>query len=83
MSKTEKILVLYNEFEASLMKSILEERDIPFILKSYYDSAYDGMWQAQKGWGQLDADPKHREEIISIYAEVSRNQTDGDPEEQE
>jgi hypothetical protein len=83
MSKTEKILVLYNEFEATLMESILDERGIPCMLKSYYDSAYDGMWQAQKGWGQLDADPKHREEILMIYAEISRNQTDGDQEEQE
>jgi hypothetical protein len=83
MSRTEKILVLYNEFEANLMKSILEERGIPCILKSYYDSAYDGMWQAQNGWGQLDADPKNREEILMIYTEISQNQTDGYPEEQE
>jgi hypothetical protein len=83
MSRTEKILVLYNEFEASLLKNILKERGIPCILKSYHDSAYDGMWQSQMGWGQLDAEPQHREEILNIYAEISANQTDGDQEKQE
>jgi hypothetical protein len=83
MSKTEKILVLYNEFEARLLESILNERGIPCILKSYHDSAYDGMWQSQNGWGQLDAEPAYREEILNIYAEISANQADGDQEEQE
>lgn len=83
MSKTEKILVLYNQFEASLLEDILKDRGIPCILKSYHDSAYDGMWQSQNGWGQLDAQPEHKEEILAIYSEISRNQADGDPEKPE
>jgi len=83
MPKTEKILIFYNEFEARLLEGLLKERGIPCIVRSYHDSAYDGMWQAQTGWGHLDAYPEDREEILKMYAEISGGQTDGDTENQE
>jgi hypothetical protein len=71
MDKTEKILVLNNEFEARLLEGLLKQRGIPCVIKSYYDSAYDGLWQGQKGWGHLEASPEYREEILKIYSEMS------------
>ena len=44
-----KIVILENEIEAGLMDSILTERGIPHRLKSYHDTAYDGIFQVQKG----------------------------------
>ena len=70
MEKTIKILVLYNEIEARLLSEILAERKIPHMLKSYHDSAYDGLWQTQSCWGQLDAMEKDKEEILKIYDEL-------------
>lgn len=69
-----KILILNNEVEAQLMSSILKERKIPHILKSYNDPVYDGIFQNQKGWGSIEADPKFTEEILEIYEEIINSQ---------
>ena len=46
-----KVDILENEIEAQLLDSILNERNIPHHIQSYHDTAYDGLFQAQKGWG--------------------------------
>ena len=67
-----RIVVLENEIEARLMDSILTERGIPHRMKSYHDTAYDGIFQVQKGWGHVEAPEKYREEIIAIQQELPR-----------
>lgn len=61
-----KVAVIDNQFEAQLLAAILDERKIPHILKSYYDVAYDGLFQMQKGWGAVFAPAAHQEEITEI-----------------
>lgn len=51
MEQFEKILILDNEIEAEFLDSTLTEQDIPHRIQSYHDSAYNGIYQAQKGWG--------------------------------
>jgi hypothetical protein len=70
MEEFRKILILENEIEAQLLDSILTERGIPHRIRSYHDSAYDGIYQAQKGWGRVDAPPSYKEEILSIYEDL-------------
>jgi hypothetical protein len=78
MARLEKILVLYNEFEAKLLGEILTEKNIPFVIRSYHDSAYDGLWQSQSGWGHLLASAENKEEILKLYSEMnSGNPADG------
>ena len=64
------IVVLENGIEAQLIGSILDQRDIPYRIRSYYDTAYDGLFQFQKGWGQLLAPPSHRQEILTVVENV-------------
>ncbi|MBG0858340.1 MAG: hypothetical protein IQL11_02470 [Bacteroidales bacterium] len=78
MEKTVKILVLNNEIEARLLSGLLTERNILHILKSYHDTAYDGLWQSMAGWGQLDALEKDREEILQIYHDIVQQQNETD-----
>jgi hypothetical protein len=66
-----KILVLSNAFEATLLDGILKENNIPHIIRSYHDSAYDGLWQTQTAWGQIDAPEQYKDEIIRIYENMS------------
>jgi hypothetical protein len=66
-----KILVFNNEFEAKLLDEILNEKVIPHMIRSYHDSAYDGLWQTQSGWGHLEAAEEYQEEILQIYKEMS------------
>ena len=71
MGQTEKILTFKNEFEASLLDEILNEKNIPHIIRTYHDSAYDGLWQAQSGWGHIEAPAEYREEILNIFNQMS------------
>lgn len=74
MARHPKILVLQNEAEALRLEATLRERNIPHFLKSYHDSAYDGIWQTQMGWGQVEAPPEYREEIETIYADLKASE---------
>ena len=71
MEKTVKILTLQNEIEAKLLSDILNERDIPHIIRSYHDSAYDGLFQSNSGWGHIEAPGQYSDEILSIYREMA------------
>ncbi|HOX15995.1 MAG TPA: hypothetical protein PK263_04330 [bacterium] len=70
MEQFNKILILDNEIEAELLDSILTERDIPHRIQSYHDSAYNGIYQAQKGWGAVMAPETSKEMIMSIYQDL-------------
>ena len=74
MSKPVKILTFSNEIEALLLESILKEKNIPHIIRSYRDSAYDGLWQTPTAWGHIEALEQYSGEIISIYKELSDKQ---------
>lgn len=73
MSRTVMILTLNNANEAHILDEILKERQIPHIIRSFHDSAYDGLFQIQSGWGQLDAPKEYKEEILRIYKSLSEN----------
>lgn len=66
----EKIVELENEVEAGLMRSVLEEENIPFRIRSYHDTAYDGIFQAQLGWGHIEAPPEFADEIRRIHSDI-------------
>src|SRR3972149_8440065 len=73
MNKLEKILVLHNDIEVNLLEAVLKEKKIPCLIKSNYDTAYDGLVQAQMGWGWLEAPPEYAKEIIRIYNDIIKN----------
>ncbi|KPK89612.1 hypothetical protein AMJ80_09550 [bacterium SM23_31] len=70
MKDFEKIVVLENEVEASLMESILKERNIPHRMRTYHDLAYNGLFQFQKGWGHVEAPNNFKDEILTIYEDL-------------
>lgn len=67
-----KIATLENEIEARLLDSILTERKVPHLMRSYYDTAYDGLFQAQKGWGYVSAPQWYEEEILEILSDLRK-----------
>jgi hypothetical protein len=70
MEDYKKIAVLEDEFEAGLLESILNERAIPHRMRSYHDTAYDGLFQAQKGWGFVAAPEQYEAEVREILADL-------------
>ena len=67
-----KVVTLDNEIEAGLLESILSERGIPHRMRSYHDTAYDGLFQTQKGWGCINAPESYEEEIKEILSDVRK-----------
>ena len=61
-----KILALSSEIEAMRIKEILDAHKIPHLIRSFYDSAYDGIFQNQYGWGVLEADESDEARIIDL-----------------
>ncbi len=59
-----------NEAEASVIKMILAERGIKAEVRSFHDTAYDGIYQAQYGWGVIrvaDQDFAKAQQIIEEW----------------
>ncbi|HOY30642.1 MAG TPA: hypothetical protein PKW80_02070 [Bacteroidales bacterium] len=65
-----KILTLNNEFEAMRIKEILDINEIPNMIRSFHDTAYDGVFQSQFGWGVLEADEKDEARILELLKEI-------------
>jgi hypothetical protein len=65
-----KIAGLENAIEAQLVESILNELKIPHRIRSYHDTAYDGLFQVQKGWGEIQAPPSFKTAIQEILHDV-------------
>ena len=78
MEKYIKIAVLDNEFEAQMLESILKELGIPYLLKSYYDTAFDGLYQTQKGWGHISSPEQYLKEIKEILSDLKKTAQDVD-----
>ncbi len=68
MERFKKIVVLQNRQEAEVMDAALKEREIPHQIKSYHDSALDGLFQVTKGWGHVEAPEEYKDEIKSIHS---------------
>ena len=66
----ENIAVLENIIEAQLIESVLIEQNIPYRIRSYHDTAYDGLFQFQMGWGVVFAPLEHKQEIIEILNDI-------------
>ncbi len=70
MDEFRKIVVLDNMIEAQILDSMLDEQKIPHMMKTYHDSAYDGLFQASKGWGHVEAPERYRPEILTILKDL-------------
>jgi len=70
MGKYIKVAVFENATEAQLVESILKDQNLPHRIRSFHDTAYDGLFQVQKGWGELFVPPESEAEILSILHSV-------------
>ena len=66
----EKLATLDNQFQADLLTEALRKEAIPFLLREYKDSAYDGLFVTQKGWGTVLVDPSRREEAEGVLRDL-------------
>ncbi len=72
-----KITLLDNMVQAHVLESLLKEQGIPHLVVSYHCSAYDGIFQDQKGWGHLEAPEEHEGRILELIEQL-KSQTGQD-----
>jgi hypothetical protein len=75
MGKTKRIATLDNEIQARLLSALLDEEGIAHVLHTFHDSAYDGLFQAERGWGRIEADEQHEERILQLIDELKESET--------
>ncbi len=73
-----------NRFEGDRVSQALEDAKIPFMIKSFLDTAYDGLYVPQKGWGAVMV-PEHlaatAEGIVSEVKKSFNKEGEDDTEE--
>ena len=64
--------VVDNRFEGDRAGHVLKEAEIPYLIKSFQDTAYDGLFVFQKGWAMVLVPEAFREEAKRLLAEVKK-----------
>ena len=64
--------IIENRCEGDRISQALNEARIPFMIKSFLDTAYDGLYLPQKGWGAVMVPEEFGEEAGRVISEVKR-----------
>jgi hypothetical protein len=75
-SPWENIAVLEYEVEAEHLGAELTNRNIPHVMRSYHDSALDGLFQLSRGWGRVEAPREHKDAILAILKDIRDTRAD-------
>ena len=69
----EKLRTVQNRFEGELIAAALERNGVDFFLRTFEDTAYDGLFITQEGWGAVWVAPEDRqiaEDILQKFDEA-------------
>ena len=73
MARWVKAGVVESRFEGDRVSQALDEAGIPFLIKSFLDTAYDGLYIPQKGWGAVMVPENFKEEAGKVIFDVKRS----------
>jgi len=59
--------------EALQIRGILEQESIPVFIRTYEETAYDGLFVSQKGWGEIWVAEDRLDEAAGIIEELKKN----------
>jgi hypothetical protein len=71
-----RLKVVGSLFEGQRMQALLQAAEIPTMLNSYGDTAMDGLYQTQKGWGEIRVPESRKAEAEKILEENAPATTD-------
>ena len=77
MDQWVKAGIVENRFEGDMISYALKEAEIPFLIKSFLDTAYDGLYVPQKGWGAVLVPSEFCAEAERLIVEVKRSFEEG------
>jgi hypothetical protein len=67
------VYTLANRFEADIVADVLEREGVPFWIRSFEETAYDGLFVIQKGWGQVLVPRSGFHQAIRLIYSVLKN----------
>ena len=82
-----RVHTVENRFEADLLMQALSEECIPTMLRRFEETAYDGLFVTQMGWGAIlvpgDYEGEARSLIEKVLESIDENPPDvpGEPKE--
>ncbi len=78
-----KVTVAENKFEADLITQTLQQEGIPVMIRSYHDTAYNGIFIPQKGWGAVmvpeDLEGRAHDIIAELRDGLKHGKHNGEP----
>ena len=74
----QRIAILENLIEAQLLSAALDDQGIGHRIRSYHDTAYDGLFQFQKGWGDIQASETDGPEVLRALADIRLSANPGE-----
>jgi hypothetical protein len=72
-----KVLVFDHQIEAELMEEILKEEGIAYHIQSYHQAGLNGIFQLEYGWGHLEVEADHKDQVMALYEELKKGIADG------
>ena len=72
-----RIHTVENRFEADLLVQALRQENIPVLLRRFEETAYDGLFVTQMGWGALLVPGDYEEEAARVLNRVLESINDG------
>ena len=73
LDKLTRVAVLENRFEADLVTNALEKEDITYVIKQFGETAYDGLFIPQLGWGALMVPDTEAQRAEKIVDDIKKN----------
>ena len=76
-ARWDKIATIENEVEAERLDVDLNSREIPHVMRSYSDAAFNGLFQTTRGWGHVEGPEEHREAILAVLKDIRDSGSEG------
>jgi len=73
MERWVKAGIVDTRFEGDRVSQALQEAEIPFLIKSFHDTAYDGLYVLQKGWGAVLVPEEFREQSEQLIVDIKKS----------
>lgn len=66
------VQVVDSKFEADIIAKVLEREDVPYVCRRHEETAYDGIFVPQRGWGAILVPISLREKAVEIIERVRK-----------
>jgi hypothetical protein len=66
------VKVAESGFEADRFRAALEQEGFTVLIRTFHDTAYDGIYEAQKGWGYVEVPSSEQERAERIVKDLEK-----------